>query len=132
MIQDIAPTRSQLERMKPSRTKALGGNERECLLTVFGCASSAPITNSASTFMIVQATFGIQAKGFDRKLVVDSPVMPQLDQDRKSKSRQRYGLVSGAPHAPAGLAGAARRAKGSIPTYSARGSIWRAMASARF
>jgi glycogen debranching enzyme len=32
--------------------------------------------SAASTFMIVQAMLGIEVKGFERKLVVDSPLMP--------------------------------------------------------
>jgi glycogen debranching enzyme len=54
--------------------------------------------SAASIFMILQAMLGIRALGFDRKLVIDSPVMPAgLAPDRKPESRKGRGLSAGAP-----------------------------------
>ena len=54
--------------------------------------------SAASIFPIVQAMLGIQIRGFDRKIVLDAPVMPEwLDwlKDRQSQSWRRRRVADG-------------------------------------
>jgi glycogen debranching enzyme len=51
--------------------------------------------SAASVFMIVQAMLGIEVKGFERKLVVDSPVMPHwLDWIKVENLKVGSGAIS--------------------------------------